>query len=62
MGTSSCVTTVTPLAYDSTCKDTEPSVFDSGEIHVHLTSDSGNAYAKITWSDCGAPSVSFVAD
>jgi hypothetical protein len=56
------VTTVTPLAYDSTCKDTEPSVFDSGEIHVHLTSDSGNAYAKITWSDCGAPSVSFVAD
>jgi hypothetical protein len=56
------ITTVTPLAYDSTCKDTEPSVFDSGEIHVHLTSHSGNAYAKIVWSDCASPSVSFIAD
>ncbi len=56
------ISTVTPLAYDSTCKDTEPSVFDSGEIHVHLTSDSRNAYAKIVWSACGTPTVSFIAD
>jgi hypothetical protein len=56
------VTTTTPLAYDSTCKDTEPSVFDSGELHVHLTTDTGKAYAKITWSDCSEPSISFVAD
>ncbi len=56
------ITTVTPLAYDSTCKDTQQGVFDSGEVHVHLTSDSGNAYAKIVWSDCAAPSVTFIAD
>jgi len=56
------VTTATPLVYDSTCKDTEPSVFDSGELHVHLTTDNGKAYAKIAWQNCGAPSVSFVAE
>lgn len=56
------VTTSTPLAYDASCKDTEPSVFDSGELHVHLTTDSGKAYAKIVWQDCGKPTISFVAD
>jgi hypothetical protein len=56
------VTTVVPLAYDATCKSTEPSVFDSGELHFHLSTDTGSAYAKVVWSDCGAPAVSFVAD
>jgi hypothetical protein len=54
------VTTVTPLAYDSTCKDTAPSVFDSGQINLHGTKDSANAYASITWSNCQAPTITYV--
>lgn len=56
------VTTITPLAYDSTCKDTEPSVFDSGELQVTITSTKANGYAQITWSDCGAPTITYVSN
>jgi hypothetical protein len=45
------VTTVTPLAYDSTCKDTEPSVFDSGELQIQKTTDTSSKFTTITWSD-----------
>jgi hypothetical protein len=54
------VTTTTPLAYDSTCKDTEPSVFDSGQLQIQKTTDKGSKYATVTWSDCGAPTITYV--
>ncbi len=56
------VTTVTPLAYDATCKDTEPSPFDSGQVQLRLMSESGDAYAQVTWANCGKPSVVFIAN
>jgi phage-related protein len=61
-GGSYTVTTVTPLAYDATCKDTEPSPFDSGEIQLRLMSQSGDAYAQVTWTNCGKPAVVFISN
>jgi len=54
------VTTITPLAYDATCKDTMPSVFDSGELQLHKTTDAANKITTITWSNCGVPTVTYV--
>ena len=56
------VTTVTPLAYDSTCKGTQPSVFDSGELQIQKTTDTANKFTTIVWSDCGTPTVTYVSN
>jgi hypothetical protein len=54
------VVTVTPLAYDSACTDTEPSVFSSGQVNLHGSKDSANAYASVVWSNCQAPTITYV--
>jgi hypothetical protein len=51
------VTTTTPLAYDSTCKDTMPSVFDSGVLQIQKTTDVKTKVTTITWSNCGVPTI-----
>jgi len=56
------VTTVTPLAYDSTCKGTQPSVFDSGELQIQKTTDTASKFTTIVWSDCGTPTVTYVSN
>lgn len=55
------VTTLQPLKYDATCKNTQPSVFDSGELQVQLASTAKSGSATITWSNCGAPTVVYTA-
>jgi hypothetical protein len=55
------VTTVTPLAYDSTCRGTQPSVFDSGELQIQKTTDTANKVTTIVWSGCGTPTVTYVS-
>jgi hypothetical protein len=57
------VTTITPLAYNSACTNSDANLFDSGEVHVHYQPDDASAsYAKVVWSNCGAPTVTYVAE
>jgi hypothetical protein len=54
------LTTITPLAYDASCKDTMPSVFDSGELQIQKTTDTSSRVTTITWSNCGAPTITYM--
>ncbi len=55
------VTTTKPLEYDANCKDTQPSVFDSGVLQLQGQGDKSNSYATITWSNCGTPMVAYAS-
>ncbi len=55
------VTTVTPLAYDATCKNVDPSVFDSGELQVQVSGNK-NATATITWANCQDPTITYTGN
>jgi hypothetical protein len=51
------VTTVAPLVYDASCVPGSASPFDSGALKVAVVANGSTAYGKVTWSNCGAPTV-----
>lgn len=54
------VTTVTPLAYDTTCGAASASPFRSGELHATVTGPNHQGYVKIVWQNCAAPQVTLI--
>jgi hypothetical protein len=51
------VTTLTPLTYDASCVPGSASPSDSGVLKVAVVANGSKAYGKVTWSNCGAPTV-----
>jgi hypothetical protein len=54
------VSTITPLAYDSSCAGTSASPFDSGELRLVITDGSVKSYGQITWTNCAAPVITVI--